>query len=531
MPNMVHVFRATSARPRWWWPAPTALAVLYLLPFVRVLSRIGDEGTLTYGAQRVAEGALPYRDFVEPMGPACFWWLGAFFRLFGTSFLVARGQLLLTGVFTALLLYWMTRRRAPGPGDWWPALFVTAVSIPLWPGTSHHWDSNLFFLAAVALFLRFLDGGGRLPLVACGIMTGVVSCFMQQKGAYLAASLALALALSPRSVSRPSRLGRVAVLLLATAAPLVVVIVFYAVQGQMGALYEATVRWPLADYSGVNVVPYAMGVVSESVGRSGASIGFLPIHIRVAVALLTAPAAFLVIVLPAVVGFLGFAGWRRGRLSEESVSQAAIILPGVALYLSELHRPDFFHLVYGCPLLLVAAALLFKRAWPSVANRRRVWIWLAVPTIAWAACLLADAAGANTRVETRRGPVWVKRPDEALNVLLQATKRRDTVFVYPYYPMYYFLADLTNPTRFSILVYGYNTQEQFREAAGDIVNKRVGLALWDTWVAGENLATWCPGYRHPPVEAQVVERAFATRYRECCLHGGWRFLRRSQTNP
>lgn len=74
------------------------VSALYLYPFVRVIWRIGDEGTLVYGAQRVASGALPYRDFFEVMGPASFYWLGFFFKLFGAQWLVARGVLLLTGV-------------------------------------------------------------------------------------------------------------------------------------------------------------------------------------------------------------------------------------------------------------------------------------------------------------------------------------------------------------------------------------------------------------------------------------------------
>ena len=39
---------------------------------MRILWRIGDEGTLVYGAQLVAQGALPYRDFFEVMGPGSF---------------------------------------------------------------------------------------------------------------------------------------------------------------------------------------------------------------------------------------------------------------------------------------------------------------------------------------------------------------------------------------------------------------------------------------------------------------------------
>src|SRR6478736_360093 len=77
----------------------------YLYPFVRVLWRVGDEGTLVYGAKRVAEGAVPYRDFFEAMGPGSFYWLGLFFKLFGSTWMVTRLLLLVTGVATTLMVY------------------------------------------------------------------------------------------------------------------------------------------------------------------------------------------------------------------------------------------------------------------------------------------------------------------------------------------------------------------------------------------------------------------------------------------
>ena len=49
-----------------------------------------DEGHLVYLSWRVAEGALPYRDFQHWYGPATFFFNGALFRLFGPDLLVVR---------------------------------------------------------------------------------------------------------------------------------------------------------------------------------------------------------------------------------------------------------------------------------------------------------------------------------------------------------------------------------------------------------------------------------------------------------
>ena len=106
---------------------------------------------------------------------------------------------------------------------------------------------------------------------------------------------------------------------------------------------------------------------------------------------------------------------------------------------------------------------------------------------------------------------------------------RSTVFIYPYYPMYYFLADLVNPTRYSIVQYGYNTPEQIREVADDLVVRRVGLVLSDTVASSENLSIWFPGYRYPPPEDRLIERVLEARYEESSRKAGWRFLRLRHT--
>src|SRR5580704_9384951 len=75
------------------------LAAAYLFPLTQLLRPpFGDEGTLLYGAQRVSEGGIPGRDFVEMIGQGSFYWLGLFFKLFGTGWQVSRLHLLFTGV-------------------------------------------------------------------------------------------------------------------------------------------------------------------------------------------------------------------------------------------------------------------------------------------------------------------------------------------------------------------------------------------------------------------------------------------------
>jgi hypothetical protein len=66
-------------------------SAVYLFPFVRAIWHQGDEGQIVFGAQLVAQGAVPYRDFfVENFGPGSFYLLAGFFRLFGTTWFAER---------------------------------------------------------------------------------------------------------------------------------------------------------------------------------------------------------------------------------------------------------------------------------------------------------------------------------------------------------------------------------------------------------------------------------------------------------
>ena len=87
---------------------------LYLWLFLRVQWRIGDEGSIVYGAARVTEGALPYRDFFEVMGPGTFYWLALWFKALGTSWLISRVAVLTTALVSACAIYYATTRKDRG---------------------------------------------------------------------------------------------------------------------------------------------------------------------------------------------------------------------------------------------------------------------------------------------------------------------------------------------------------------------------------------------------------------------------------
>jgi len=504
----------------------------YLFLFLRILWRVGDEGLVVYGAQRVAEGALPYRDFVEVFGPASFYWLALFFSLLGTKWVVARGVLLFTGTISVALVYWLTRRLYRGPFEMMPALYYLVLGIPLWPASNHHLDSNLFALLAVGIFLLWQEKGDVIYLVMSGVMAGITSCFVQQKGLLLLASFFLTIILIDKRQTDGEKgiLKRTGPLIAGYAGLGGMVLLFFYIQGGLSDLVYSTFLWPMANYHNVNIVPYGYGLfefywpawltilqhfLPETVSQVLCGVFLVPFAV-----ILSLP--FLVAVLPLIS--------RRGPSKSPTIFHSTTITYlccGYALWISEIHRMDMIHAIFGAPLLLIA----FLGIWNPGYEKMRLFRTSVLYFLSF--CLLSIgtfngliASSANHKIETRRGAMYLFGDDTALKYLHEHTRPGEQVFVYPYYPMYYFLANIHNPTRYNNLIYGYHTDGQFHEVISDLERKKVKLVLWDTLVEGKNLKTWFPRYKHPPEEHLLLEHYLQTHYDMIGVENGFRIMRR-----
>lgn len=506
---------------------------LYLYPFIRVLHRVGDEGTIVYGAELAARGFLPYRDFFEVMGPLSFYWLALFFKIFGTHLIVARGLLLVTGAISAVLLYWMTRRVCRGSYDVIPALFYTLISIPMWSASNHHWDSNLFVLLAFLVYLLWQDSK-RLPyLFIAGLCAGLVSCFMQQKGllmivAFFVFELWQGLRHRQGKLRVPFRLAVVLSGYIGVGAS---VLLFFYIQGGLRELVYAGLLWPLSNYHNANIVPYAYGLWEFNWPYLLQVFhAFFPMGISRVLSLLFLLPFLLIAILPFVMVLLGGLALVNRTKQEQTLTSLipAYSLVGTALWVSEIHRMDIMHLTYGAPLLLIVVFFL----WKVVAGSRPV-LWrstlalLTVVLVMIGMLNLVVVSTAKTALTTRRGNIYAFNEDRVLRFLVEHTASGEEVFVYPYYPMYYFLGDVRNPTRYSWLMYRLNTYAQFAEVIESLERKKVRYVLWDTIVEGDNIRKWFPAYVQPAKEALRLERYLERYYRVIGVENGFRILERS----
>jgi hypothetical protein len=505
-----------------------AVALGYGVVLGRVLHRIGDEGSIAYGAVRVLNGEVPYRDFFEVLAPGSFLWLAAWFLILGKTWVVMRTALVISWVVSVVALHWLTLQAHDGRFRFIPAAVYLFVAIPMFTGASQHWDSNAAAFLAMSAFVASRGSNSVRRWLLNGVLVGIVALFSQQKGAWLLIGL-VAAHLSEGHWTRALRRAARNAAFLTVGSAVVVMgwIAVYLWLGAVGDWYYAVIRWPLERYGNVNAMRYAFALrewvipwlwdVAHALAHGIMASAVFRVSLLPFLAVVILPA----IVLAAVVMLI------RRDTANRFTSWTPFAIAGFALFISETHRPDVLHLLYGSPFLWIVAAAVAAEVHGRVASRA-VAATAVVLTAGIALVGMINFAQSRPRavVQSRRGEYAAFDRDEALEFLMAHTSAGDTAFMYPYYPMYYFLADLRNPTRYSTLMYGINTDAQFAEAIRAIDADRTRYVVWDDVVVGEQLSRWFPGYREPPPAEQVMERYFSVHYDVVAHANGFTILER-----
>jgi phage shock protein PspC (stress-responsive transcriptional regulator) len=467
------------------------------------------------------------------MGPASFYWLGFFFKLFGINIAVVRAVLILTSALTIVLLYWLTLRIYNGPFAILPSVFFMISGVPLWPVANHHWDSNFFGLLAAGTFFLWQDYSRKWLLAVAGVLAGITSCFIQQKGLYLILAMAF-LAWYCGNRTGQAKLKIVteeAVLLTGYAGVGCLVLLFFYFSGGLYELIYANVIWPISNYSNINVVPYGFGLMKFYYANFIENFQLiLPYPIYHVVSILNLTPLLIIFFMPILLfGFTGLACCQQATrvMIYNSAKGLSYLVLGFALWISELHRKDMIHLIYGSPLLLI---LLFV-TWSYCFSKKKFLQSIGINFIIMCIILFGSynafiATSANQKIVSRRGVLYGFKEDNALKYLIEKTNPGDYAFVYPYYPMYYFLADLKNPTRYTLLIGHFNTEIQFNEVIENLKKKHVKYILWDTLVSGENLKKWFPAYENTSKGNLHLEKYIEDSYETVYMENGIKILRR-----
>jgi hypothetical protein len=499
--------RALHAPKRRWRGQPylpylvfTLIASIYLLPFMRLIFLGSDEGTFVDGAVRVLHGQVFARDFFEVMGPGTFYALAGFFKVFGATFLAARLWLFITSLGTGLLMYFLTRRVCAKYRIFPPILLVGLCFSTFWPTVNHHVDSNFFGLLSVVCVVLWIDARKNILLLAAGALAGVTTCILQPKGMLLLFAFLVWLCIEYRRRSAP--LYASAVVVASYCGVIAAVLLYFWNHGALRDLLYMDFVWPTQNYSAVNSVPYGTGLYQFW------TQWVFPIHgVRwlVPLGLVLIIPYLLVAALPVLVPVLGI------PLGNDN-SKPEILLYwfcGWAMWISEIHRRDMAHLAAGCPLLVILCVHFLGEYRGKAADL--VMQLFAVSAGVLATINLFMALVAHS-VPTRVGSVALFKPSPALTFLDSHVAPGTEIFVYPTFPMYYFLSDTRNPTRYSLLLYNYNTSSQFHDAIRALDQHKVRYVVWDT-TFDTTAAPYFSESANRPAEGLLMEPYLESHYR------------------
>ena len=157
------------------WPllAAGGLCLLVIAMQLRFGLNLMDEGFLWYGAQRVAAGELPLRDF-QAYDPGRYFWSAAWMALIGDNgILTLRAGNALLSAITVSVAVWIVGSGRPGaaPG----ALLASGLIFTLWmvPGFK---ASDAFAVVLLLLGLtRLLQKAASVPYFQAGLCWGVAA--------------------------------------------------------------------------------------------------------------------------------------------------------------------------------------------------------------------------------------------------------------------------------------------------------------------------------------------------------------------
>jgi len=431
-----------------------------------------DEGVFLAGAVRILQGETLYRDFFSNTGPGTFWMLAALLRVFGITLESAR--LLRAADLAAMtgLTFWIAARLGRRSTAAFAAVLFAALALGIPNGLviNHRWEASAFELAAVAVVVRLMERPHWSGAAAAGALATI--------GAWCTPSLGLVAVVIAAWICWHPKLRRtVPAFALGTLPAALIPAAVLIHQEALLPLLRAMV-WNSARYALANRISY--GAMFESPG------GLLAVGngAQRAVTALFLLATFLPAILPPLAALAWLPSLRNPRSPE-----ILLLLSGVAFIGSTYPRWDLLHLLYGFPVFAILVAI-----WVERHVRRAAAVALAAVVLIPAGVMAAKNLAGPEALETVDTPVGKIKASPAdarqLRVAVGAIRRGETLFVFPYQPMLYFLTAARNPTRYSFVQPGMMSQEDERAVTNQLKDSPPQWLLYAEFSPQDYLRVW-----------------------------------------
>src|ERR1700731_2596491 len=448
-----------------WARLPDFLAVALLLSFALVIAyprwRAGidwrDEGLLAYGAVRVADGEIPHRDFVSLQPPLSFYTTAALFKICGTSLATLRIFGLSIFLLLPFLIYGIARTLTVSPilsfAAAAPACVLGLPYVYFVPLAA--WQGIVASFAAVLLFIPAALSKQQWLAIPAGLLSGVSLFLRHDQAVYTIISIfALASALSfvrADSISK-TNLKRALFFWLAGIGVIAVPSIF--IWWRIGALpemFRQLIVFPFATYRKTSSLPFPKFTAARSILDTAVVLLFyLPPFVQAIAALYLVQSLF------------------RGLFRLREAALLFLTMWSALFYLQVTVRSDQTHLLLTLPPFFLLTAFGYSIVRETIAKRRAIDITLSIILAALAGSFLwilrsialPDVSQATEPLALDRGGVRVEQAGgvasfvKSLQAYVPPTR---SILALPYQPMFYFLCERRNPTRWNYLWPGDQT--------------------------------------------------------------------------
>jgi hypothetical protein len=323
------------------------LSSFYFLIGYRVGLNVYDEGIMVYGATRILNGDIPYRDFRVIYAPAQFYVLAATFKIFGTSIIVERILAVVLQSSLGICVYLLARKLVPHKLaliSWFLFVVGTYLSREI-PIASNTTPALLFAFLSCLCLTKYLSGEqhGRRSIVLAGILAGITTLFRHDFGFYTFISgFFVVSAFTYRIFNRPTKTikKRIMSALSAclrysagTGAILIPVCIFFISICPIDVLISDLILLPLKIYPQFRSLPYPYPSVTDFIHFMESTLYVLP-PFYVPIAILAATAILLITRI-----------YKGRRLSEKDwLAILCLLMAGISFNYVRV-RADFGHLL------------------------------------------------------------------------------------------------------------------------------------------------------------------------------------------
>jgi hypothetical protein len=452
------------------------LLVALLLAFALIIAwprwRAGidwrDEGLLAYGAVRVAGGEIPHRDFMSLQPPLSYYTSAALFKILGTSLATLRVLGLAIFLLLPFLIYSVGRNLIVSPILCFAAAipscllglpFVYFVPLAAWQGIVASFAAVLLFIPATLSRRQWLA-------IPAGLLSGVSLLLRHDQALYTIISIfVLATALGFVRVDSISKTNvKRALFFWLTGIGLIAIpsiIIWWGV-GALPEMFKQLIVFPLATYRKTSALPFPKFSAAQSIlSTAVVALYYLPPLVQALAAVYLVQSIL------------------RGLFRLREAMLLFLTVWSGLFYLQVTVRSDQNHLLMTLPPFFLLTAFSYSMVKEKIANRRPIdfilssvvaalvgsFLWILRPIA------LPDVSRATERLALERGGVGIEQAGgvarfvKALQDYVPPTR---SILALPYQPMFYFLCERRNPTRWNYLWPGDQTardHEQFIEQA------------------------------------------------------------------